>query len=404
MRRFLHHWVFFVVGGALSTPYALLALLAVPLAVPAGFLTDHVSEVAVVLPLLVLVLIGLTALIPLVRTLEGAIVPVLLGGPAAQLRVAPARTVGARLRGVAWFLGHVVGGAAISLATVLGLPVAVVLVTGFAREDGPVPVGLGTGHVDRAAALPLAAAIPLVLVAAVGVGGRFAAAMAPALLGPGPLERLAELEARAAGLAERNRLAQELHDSLGHALTVTALQAAAARRVLHDDPTFAEQALDAITRTSRAAAAELDGVLGLLRDGAAAGRVPVPDLRGLPELLARHREAGMPLDVELCGDLAAVPGAVSREVYRVLQEGLTNAVRHGGAAPTSLRLVVAPSELTAQVRNAVPATRRGGPGRGGRGIAGIRERMTLLGGRVSAGLDRDGSWLLHLQVPTGPAR
>jgi signal transduction histidine kinase len=228
--------------------------------------------------------------------------------------------------------------------------------------------------------------------------------MAPALLGPGPLERLAELEARAADLAERNRLAQELHDSLGHALTVTALQAAGARRVLRDDPGFAEQALDAIARTSRAAAAELDGVLGVLRDGATAGRVPVPDLRGLPELLARHREAGMPLDVELCGDLAAVPGAVSREVYRVLQEGLTNAVRHGGAAPTSLRLVVAPSELTAQVRNAVPATRRGGPGRGGRGIAGIRERMTLLGGRVSAGLDRDGSWLLHLQVPTGPAR
>jgi signal transduction histidine kinase len=404
MRRFLHHWVFLVLGGALSTPYALLALLAVPLALPAGFLTGHVGEVAVVLPLLVIVLIAATALIPLVRTIEGAIVPVLLGGPAAGLRVGRARTAGARLRGVAWFLGHVLGGAAISLATVLGLPVAVVLVTGFAREAGPVPVGLASWHVDRAAALPVALAIPVVLAAAVAAGGRWAAAMAPALLGPDPLERVAELEARAADLAERNRLAQELHDSLGHALTVTALQAAAARRVLHDDPGFAAQALEAIDRTSRAAAAELDGVLGVLRDGAAAGRVPVPDLRGLPELLARHRDAGVPRDVELHGDLGAVPGAVSREVYRVLQEGLTNAVRHGGPEPLSVRLVVDRGELTAQVRNAVSPAGRAPSARSGRGIAGIRERVTLLGGRVSAGPDRDGGWLLQLRVPTGAAR
>ncbi len=403
MRVFVQRWVYFVVGGALCTPYALFALLAVPLTVPVDWQRQHVREQAVLLPVLLLGLIAATALIPFVRAIEGAVAPVLLGGHAAGLEVAPARTPGARGRGAAWFVAHTVGGAAISLATVLGLPISVVLLTSTWRGGGRVELGIFGWAVPPGAAVPLGLAIPVLLVAVVAASGRLAAWLAPVLLGPDPVARLEELERRSARLVERNRLAQELHDSLGHALTVTALQAAAARRVLHDDPAFADQALEAISRTSRTAAADLDNVLGMLRNDPAA-RVPQPDLTGLDALVAGHREAGLPLEVEVTGDLTHVPGAVSREVYRIVQEGLTNVARHAGRVPTSLRIELGPGELTARLHNPVPAAPHRRPGAGGRGLAGMRERVALLGGRLAAGPDAGAAWLVDVRVPTGASR
>ena len=288
----------------------------------------------------------------------------------------------------------------------MGLPIAVVLLTNVWTAEERVSLGIAHWSVDRGAAAPVGLAIPDALVALVAGSGRLAAWLAPVLLGPDPVARLEELERRSAQLTERNRLAQELHDSLGHALTVTALQAGAARRVLKDDPAFAEQALDAITRTSRAAAADLDNVLGLLRNEPCLSRAPQPDLTDLDALLAGHREAGLPLDVDVRGNLTAVPGAVSREVYRIaVQEGLTNVVRHAGPVPTRLQVGVEGGELTARLRNDGPrGSRPGRRGSGGRGLAGMRERAALLGGRLFAGPEDGGSWVLELRVPMGAAR
>jgi signal transduction histidine kinase len=403
MRRLLHHWVFFILGGALFTPYALCALLAVPLAVPAGWLTR--AHGAVLLPVLLIGLIVGTGLLPFVRTIEASVVPVLLGGHAAGLRAAPSRTLGGRLRAVAWYAAHTIGGAVLSVATLVGLPMSLVLLTTSWTAGDHVRVGLGNWHVDHALALPLGIAIPLAVTAAVAASGRLAAWLAPVLLGPDPVARLEELERRSAELTERNRLAQELHDSLGHALTVTTLQAAAAQRLLKDDPGFAEQALDAIARTSRDAAAELDDVLRLLRDEPA-GKAPQPDLRGLPALVAAHREAGLPLEVSVLGDAAELPAVVSREVYRILQEALTNVARHAGAVPARLELDLGPTAVRARLHNERPARPGRRPPRraGGRGLSGMAERAAALGGELRSGPAGDGEWLLELSVPVGAGR
>ncbi|NEC64050.1 histidine kinase, partial [Streptomyces sp. SID9727] len=152
-------------------------------------------------------------------------------------------------------------------------------------------------------------------------------------------------ERRAAELAVRNRLARELHDSVGHALSAVTLQAGAARRVLDSDPEFARQALTAIEETTRRTVGELDAVLGLLRqDGDGSGALAGPGLDALGGLLAR---CGVPVRYEADGDPGAVTGPVSAEAYRIVQEGLSNALRHGvPGAPVRLRIGVGRRELT----------------------------------------------------------
>ncbi|NED87270.1 histidine kinase, partial [Streptomyces sp. SID11233] len=183
--------------------------------------------------------------------------------------------------------------------------------------------------------------------------GALLANRAPVLLGPTPDDRLAAAERRLAGLAVRNRLARELHDSVGHALSAVTLQAGAARRVLDSDPEFVREALTAIEETTRRTVDELDSVLGLLRrtagtaeDAEAAGHgqdTTGPGLDALDGLLAR---CGVPVSYTAGGDRGAVPGAVAREAYRIVQEGLSNALRHGGhGGPVRLRITVRAEEL-----------------------------------------------------------
>jgi signal transduction histidine kinase len=224
--------------------------------------------------------------------------------------------------------------------------------------------------------------------------------MAPALLGPSPSERIAALEAQAGQLAERNRLARELHDSVGHALAVTTLQAAAAQRLLDTDPGFVRTALAAIEEAGRGAAEELDHVIGLLREQDRGRPAPPPTLADLDRLVADARAAGLELDVDVGGAVDQAPAAVSREGYRIVQEGLTNAVRHGGWAPVSLRLAVAGRTLEIELTNPL---RPGAPGGGGRGLDGMRERVDLLGGRMTAGAD-GAVWRVAVRLPTGRGR
>ncbi|NUR88322.1 MAG: hypothetical protein HOY71_29905, partial [Nonomuraea sp.] len=233
------------------------------------------------------------------------------------------------------------------------------------------------------------------------------AALAPRLLGPTPSERLAAAEEHARTLAERNRLARELHDSVGHALSVVTLQAAAAGRVLDRDPATARTALAAIEQSARAALEDLDHVLGVLRethhpdrdakavkDPEDRTRTPQATLADLGRLVAA---SGAEVRQEV-GDLTAVPAVVSREAYRVLQEALTNAIRHG-RGPVRLTAAVHDDELRLEVTNpgSNPGTTPGGKG-GGRGVDGMRERVRLLRGDLQAG-PHEGGWKVSARLP-----
>lgn len=185
---------------------------------------------------------------------------------------------------------------------------------------------------------------------------------------------------------ERARIARELHDSAGHALNTILVQAGAARVLRERDAERSAQAVATIEDLARETIEEIDRIVGLLREDREMDRSPLPGLDQLPALVERQRAGG--LDVTLTIDGRQTPPApVSRAVYRIAQESLTNASRHGdGAAAVALEL--RPDALTITVANRVKADAEPRPG-GGRGIAGMRERAKLLGGSLDAG--RSGS-------------
>jgi signal transduction histidine kinase len=194
-------------------------------------------------------------------------------------------------------------------------------------------------------------------------------------------------------LLERTRLAGELHDSIGHALTVTLLQAGAAREVAGRDPAFLDAALAAIEDSARQAAADLDRVLALLRDGAPPRDAPT--LADVDRLVHAARAAGAPVDLRVEGPVADLPPVVSREAYRMAQEALTNALRHAGPVPIALRVDVRADSLELDVRNPVPVP---APAGGGSGVRGLRDRAAVLGGTASAG-PVEGGWRVAVRLP-----
>ncbi|MFD7238309.1 sensor histidine kinase [Streptomyces syringium] len=235
---------------------------------------------------------------------------------------------------------------------------------------------------------------PLLLLGFVVAAGAALAAAATALLGPSAAERLAALEERTERLLEHNRLARELHDSVGHALTVAVVQAGAARAA--GSAEFTEQALAAIEETGRHALEDLERVLGILREDAppTAGR---PTLADAERLLTAARGSGAQVTSEVTGALDSVPGPVSREGYRIVQEALTNVVRHAGPVPVSVRIAVRDRAVELEIRNALSGA--GGTVCGsGSGLRGIRERAALLGGQAEAGAHGDG-WRVRAVLP-----
>ncbi|ANH93507.1 two-component sensor histidine kinase [Streptomyces sp. SAT1] len=224
---------------------------------------------------------------------------------------------------------------------------------------------------------------------------------APRLLGPSAAERLALAAERELRLAERNRLAQELHDSIGHTLTATTIQAAVAGEVLGADPAAARAALRSIEESARAALEDLDYVLGVLREQEA-GTAPVRTLADLPELLDRLRHAGAVVEPELSGALTQVRGTLSRAAYRIVQEGLTNALRHGAGGPVAVRVAAGADVLELDVVNRTGSG--AGPGAGafpasGRGLSGLAERVRLLHGEFRAGPEGPDHWRLAVRLP-----
>ncbi|GAA4526599.1 sensor histidine kinase [Amycolatopsis samaneae] len=242
--------------------------------------------------------------------------------------------------------------------------------------------------------------VTLLLVAVFCVGGtRLFRLLAPPLLGPSADERAAEAEQRAAVLAQRNRLARELHDSIGHTLTTSTIQAAAAAELIEADPQQARRALGTIEESSRSALEDLDHVLGLLREEPSA-KAPQRTLTEIDVLAGRARDAGAEVDLAVTGPLGELPATVSREGYRIVQEGLTNALRHGGDGPVVVVVAAAAAALRIEVVNPLPGT---GPRSGRRGLTGLAERVEALRGALHAGPEGE-LWRLTADIPLRQAR
>ncbi|HZA90910.1 MAG TPA: histidine kinase [Solirubrobacterales bacterium] len=198
-----------------------------------------------------------------------------------------------------------------------------------------------------------------------------------------------EREQRLTVAEERARIARELHDSAGHAINTILVQAGAARVLRERDPERSRAAIETIEEVARETVEDIDRIVGFLRDDESPELAPLPGLDGIPALVERQRAAG--LEIELRAEEhgnRAPPPAVGRAAYRIAQEALTNAARHGaGSAQLAIDRREDAIELT--VANPVgeqPGTRPGG----GRGIAGMRERATLVGGSLEAGRDGEG--------------
>ncbi|MGW8767702.1 sensor histidine kinase [Streptomyces sp. NPDC055815] len=394
-------WLHLILGGALFMPFWMVGTLVMgPLLDDGGLFTGGLGvqfgAYAVGLPLAAVV-----ALFPLARPMSVAVARALCGVAAERFADGPARGRAARARTAGWFTLHLGAGALISGAT-LALPPFAVAVMALPFSPGLRESELGRyWGLDRAwiwAAVPEGLLMLLGLAAVAAATGALLARQAPRLLGPSPADRLAAAERRAAEAESRNRLARELHDSVGHALSAVTLQAGAARRVLDGDRAdleFVREALTAIEETTRRTVGELDWVLGLLRRGEEVEEGVGP---GLDALEALVRGAGPRVELTVDGALGPVPEALSREAYRIVQEGLTNAARHAGGAPVTVRLDARTEELEITMENPLPDRPPVTRPDGGRGLRGIAERARLLGGTASAG-PAGAVWRLAVRIP-----
>nr|SBO98031.1 two-component system sensor kinase [Nonomuraea gerenzanensis] len=218
------------------------------------------------------------------------------------------------------------------------------------------------------------------------------------------LERAHAADTRAARAEERSRIARELHDVVAHHVSVMTVQAAAARRVLASDPELAREALSAIENTGRLAMTEMRNIVGVLRtDTRADARAelgPQPGVRDLPALVEQMREAGLPTRLRLEGEPVALPAGVDLAAYRLVQEGLTNSLRHAGAGAEAVVTVrYEPYELDVRVEDdgKGPDREQGRPP--GHGLVGIRERVALYGGILNIGPLPGGGFEVRARLP-----
>jgi signal transduction histidine kinase len=222
------------------------------------------------------------------------------------------------------------------------------------------------------------------------------------------LERERGEHARLAVVEERARIARELHDVVAHHVSVMVVQAAAARRILVRDPAQATEALDVVETTGREALAEMRRMLGVLRsDESSDDLAPQPSLERLDALLDQVRDAGLRVQLLVEGDARPLPPGIDLNAYRIVQEALTNVLKHAGSARATVRIRYGQRHLELEItddgRGAAAAILRA-PG-GGQGLIGMRERAKLHGGGVRAGPRKEGGYrvMARLRID-GPDR
>ena len=215
-----------------------------------------------------------------------------------------------------------------------------------------------------------------------------------------------EKQAEVAVAEERTRISRELHDAVAHTVSVMTLQVGVVRR-RQQPGSIEEETLLGAEVLGRQAVDELRRIVGIVRRGESAALAPLPSLDLLPGLVEEVRRTGAVVALETSGDTSTVPRAVGMSAYRVAQEGLTNALRHAPGAPVVVRIEVGPGEVRVSVDNAAadagPEAAVGDPAHGGHGLAGLRERVSVLGGDLAAGPTADGGHRLVATLPTAVA-
>lgn len=217
------------------------------------------------------------------------------------------------------------------------------------------------------------------------------------------LEREREEKARQAATQERLRIARELHDVVAHSLSVIGVQAGAARLVLGSEPARAGEAVAAIEATANRAMAEMRLALGILRDTEGAAGVslaPLPRLSQLPSLIEQMRAAGLPVDLSVQGTPRRLATSIDLSLYRIVQEGLTNSLKHAGATRAEVVVRYGDHDIELEVsddgRGSSPSAQRSE----GAGTIGMRERVALFGGSLRVGPRPQGGYSVRVCLPT----
>jgi signal transduction histidine kinase len=199
---------------------------------------------------------------------------------------------------------------------------------------------------------------------------------------------------------ERARIARELHDVVAHSVSVMVVQAGAARQVLLASPEQAREALLAVESTGREAMTELRSLLGVLsHDVSDLALAPQPGLDQLEPLLQRVQEAGLPVELRIEGEARPLPVGVDLAAYRIVQEGLTNALKYAGMAHTEVVLDYREAELKVEILDDGLGERPGDKQEQGRGLVGMRERVALYGGRLEAGPRLERGYAVRAWLP-----
>jgi signal transduction histidine kinase len=218
------------------------------------------------------------------------------------------------------------------------------------------------------------------------------------------LEREREEKAAQAVIEERSRIARELHDVVAHYVSVMVVQAAGARRIADKDPVAARGALEAVEAAGRTALAEMRRMLEVLRADDP-GMGPQPGLAELDRLIAQVREAGLPVELSVEGDACCLPAGMDLAAYRIVQEALTNTVKHGGKASAQVTVRYSDDFLEIEVIDngrGAAAPLLAGAESGGHGLIGMKERVGLFGGTMEAGPKLPGGYRIFARMPIEP--
>lgn len=217
------------------------------------------------------------------------------------------------------------------------------------------------------------------------------------------LERVQEQHALAAVAEERRRIARELHDVVAHAISVVVVQARGGRRMLDAEPEEARSAFDAIERTSTQALAEMRRLLGLLRDDdEQLALAPQPSLALLGTLAEQMRESGLPVEIERVGNPVELPPGIDLSAYRIVQEALTNALKHAGPARARVIVRFDVDALQLEILDDGPGGMNGNGA--GHGLIGIHERVAVVGGEIQAGPRVEGGFAVRARLPYSDER
>jgi signal transduction histidine kinase len=209
---------------------------------------------------------------------------------------------------------------------------------------------------------------------------------------------------RAVVTEERLRIARELHDVVAHSMSLIAVQAGVGAHVIGTDPAAAGQALEVIAETSRRALEQTRSMLGMLREEAADGtRPPVQGLNDLPTLVDDVRAAGLDVDLVRSGAAPGIDAALSLTAYRIVQESLTNVIKHSASTTATVAVAVTDKELDIVIRDPGPTRASVRAGSSGHGLVGLDERARLVGGVLTYGAQGDG-FCVHARLPIGAGR